>query len=173
MTELTDLAGRLLAVAKRHNLTIATAESCTAGCLATLLADAPLGGQFFHGGIVAYTKENKIAALGVAPEVLAAHTAVSPPVAAAMAIGAIERSPADIAIAITGVAGPEPDEDGNPVGLMHIAVAVRSGTIRHRECTFDAGRRDPLRLRAIQAALELAHETLEDFATLSRLGTAS
>jgi nicotinamide-nucleotide amidase len=126
------LAERVLKQAGVRGLKLATAESCTAGCLATLLADAPGGGEQFHGGSVAYSKEQKTAVLGVAPELIAAHTAVSQAVAEGLAMGVIERCPADLAIAITGVAGPEPGEDCNPVGLMHVAVARRGGNIRHR-----------------------------------------
>lgn len=88
------------------------------------------GSEQFHGGFVTYTKENKIATLGVPRELIAAYTAGSRPVAEAMAMGALDRCPADMVIAITGVAGPEPDEDGNPVGLMHIATAVRGRGMR-------------------------------------------
>jgi nicotinamide-nucleotide amidase len=150
------LAERLLGMMKERGLTLATAESCTAGCLATLLADAPGGGERFHGGFVVYTKENKTVALGVPAEVIAARSAVSQPVAEAMATGVLERCPADVAVAITGVAGPEPDEDGNPVGLMHIAVAVRGSGIRHRRHSFGEAERGELRRRAMHAALELA-----------------
>jgi nicotinamide-nucleotide amidase len=98
----------------------------------------------------------------VPPELIAAYMAVSRPVAEAMATGALERCPADLVIAITGVAGPEPDEDGNPVGLMHIAAAVRGGSVRHRSQTCRAGDRDDTRNRAVYAALELADEMLEE-----------
>ena len=156
------LAERVLKKATAAGVKLATAESCTAGRLATLLADAPGGGEQFHGGFVTYTKENKIATLGVPRELIAAHTAVSRAVAEAMATGALERCPADLVIAITGVAGPEPDEDGNPVGLMHMAAAVRGREIRHRSHTCEPGGRDETRTRAMHAALELADEVLED-----------
>lgn len=155
------LAERVLSKARAAGVKLATAESCTAGRLATLLADAPGGGEQFHGGFVAYTKENKIATLGVPRELLAAHTAVSRAVAEAMALGALKRCPADLVIAITGVAGPEPDEDGNPVGLMHMAAAVRGREILHRSQTYEPGGRDETRTRAMHAALELADELLE------------
>lgn len=161
MSELTAaLAKRVVDNAKASKVMLATAESCTAGQLATLLADAPGGGDQFHGGFVVYTKENKTAVLGVPKELIATHTAVSGPVAEAMATGTLERCPADMAIAITGVAGPDADEDGNPVGLMHIAVAMRDNGIRHRSHSFPKESRDELRALAIQAALELADELL-------------
>ena len=106
-------------------MTLATVESCTAGALAVLLADAPEAGKHFQGGFVVYTKENKTAALGVPAALIAAQSAVSSDVAKAMASGALDRCPADISVAITGVAGPEPDEDGNPVGLVYVAAAEK------------------------------------------------
>jgi nicotinamide-nucleotide amidase len=148
-------AGKLLEEAKARRLTLATAESCTAGTLALLLADAPGAAASFHGGFVAYTKENKTASLGVPAALIAAHTAVSRQVAEAMARGGIARSPADIAVAITGVAGPEPDEDGNPVGLVHLAVACRDGRVSHVERRFGEGSRDKNRALALEAALGL------------------
>ena len=161
------LAERVLNKARAAGVKLATAKSCTAGRLATLLAVAPGGGEQFHGGFVTYTKENKIAALGVPRELIAAHTAVSRAVAEAMATGALERCPADLVIAITGVAGPEPDEDGNPVGLMHMAAAARGREIRHRSHT--CGGRDETRTRAMHAALELADEVLKGIGS-SRAG---
>lgn len=120
---LAELAKRALATARRRNLAIVTAESCTAGKLSALLSEAPGAAEHLHGSFVAYTKANKVKALGVDPALLKAKGAVCPEVAMAMAEGALHRSPADVAVAITGVAGPDPDEDANPVGLVCIAVA--------------------------------------------------
>jgi nicotinamide-nucleotide amidase len=120
---LPGLAERALAAAGRRNLTIVTAESCTAGKLSALLSEAPGAGKHLHGSFVTYTKANKVEALGVDAGLLNAKGAVCREVAVAMAEGALHRSPADVAVAITGVAGPDPDEDGNPVGLVCIAVA--------------------------------------------------
>jgi nicotinamide-nucleotide amidase len=159
---LTELAERVLAKLSACGLTLATAESCTAGRLATLLADAPGAADRFHGGFVTYTKQNKSAVLGVPAELIAAHTAVSQPVAEAMATGALERCPADVVLAITGVAGPEPDEDGNPVGLMHVAVARRGGSVRHERHTFGDGGREALRARVMLAILDLAARVLDE-----------
>jgi nicotinamide-nucleotide amidase len=148
-------ADKLLEQARVRRLTLATAESCTAGSLALLLADAPGAAASFHGGVVAYTKENKTASLGVPPALIKAHTAVSREVAEAMARGSIARSPADISVAITGVAGPEPDEDGNPVGLIHLAAACRDGRVSHIERRFGEGSREKNRVLALEAALGL------------------
>jgi nicotinamide-nucleotide amidase len=159
---LAELAERVLAKLSALGLTLATAESCTAGRLATLLADAPGAADRFHGGFVTYTKHNKSAVLGVPAELIAAHTAVSRPVAEAMATGALERCPADMVLAITGVAGPEPDEDGNPVGLMHVAAVWRGRGAHHRSHAFGEGNREALRERAMAAVLNLAIQVLSE-----------
>lgn len=158
----TSLAERLLNKAAALNITIASAESCTAGRLASVLADAPGAGDRFQGGFVTYTKQNKIAVLDVPAETIAAFTAVSRPVAEAMARGALKRCPADVAIAITGVAGPEPDEDGNPVGLMHVAVVVRNGIVLHRQEHLPQADRAVLRQQAMLSALKLADTALTE-----------
>ena len=147
-------AEKVLDEARARRLTLATAESCTTCSLALLLADARDATDTFHGGFVVYTKANKFASLGV-PPALIAHTAVSREVVEAMARGGIERSPADIAVAITGVAGPEPDDDGNPVGLIHLAAACRDGRLLHIERRFGDGSRNTNRQLSIAAALGL------------------
>jgi nicotinamide-nucleotide amidase len=133
--DLEAAARRVIELAKQRSLTLATAESCTAGALVHFLAEAPGAGETLHGGFVVYSKIHKTASLGVPGELLARHTAVSRQVAEAMARGGIERSKADMVVAITGVAGPEPDEDGNPVGLVYVAVASKDGqakVVEHR-----------------------------------------
>jgi PncC family amidohydrolase len=124
-----ERAERVIAEAQARRLTIATAESCTAGAAAQLLAGAPGAGDVFHGGFIVYTKQQKTIGLGVPAGLIAEHTAVSAQVAQAMAIGAIERSSADLTLSITGVLGPDPDEDGNPVGLVYFGLAKRNGPL--------------------------------------------
>jgi nicotinamide-nucleotide amidase len=139
--DLAQLAERALAAARRGNLTIVTAESCTAGKLSALLSEAPGASEHLHGSFVTYTKANKVKALGVDAGLLKAKGAVCREVAVAMAESALHRSPADVAVAITGVAGPDPDEDGNPVGLVCIAVARDGRGPSHVERTYgDLGR---------------------------------
>jgi PncC family amidohydrolase len=116
MSELAALAEKLIKKCSERGIKLAVAESYTAGRLAVELADAPGAGQQFLGGFVVYAKELKTVVFGISPDLIAKHSAVSRPVAEAMAEGVVERSPADLGIAVTGVAGPEPDEDGNPVG---------------------------------------------------------
>jgi nicotinamide-nucleotide amidase len=166
--ELTERAAKVIRLASAAGLTLATVESCTAGALAVLLADAPDAGSTFHGGFVVYTKQNKAAALGVPARLIATKSAVSPEVAKAMAIGALDRCPADIAVAITGVAGPTPDEDGNPVGLVYIAAARRGGDPHAVEGMFEKSSRSEIRDRAMDCALELLETVLGEILTPSR-----
>jgi nicotinamide-nucleotide amidase len=155
-------AAEVIALARQCRCSIVTAESCTAGLLAAVLAEPPGAGQHLHGGFVTYTKDQKTIALGVPAEMLRRETAVSANVARAMAEGALARSGAELSVSVTGVAGPEPDEDGNPVGLVHIAAARRNGAVLHSEHRFgDIGRAAFLH-RTILAALALLQQAAGD-----------
>jgi nicotinamide-nucleotide amidase len=157
------LRSRAETVVKRaltHGVTLATVESCTAGLLAHLLSQAEGASTVLHGGFIVYTKENKSAGVGVPEELLAIHTAVSSDVARAMAAGGLARCPADLVAAITGVAGPEPDEDGNPVGLVHVAVAARHGRTKAAKHEFGKLPKQEICTAAIGAALDLLEEFL-------------
>jgi len=161
MEELRGLADALIERAKGAGLGIVTAESCTAGLMCQVLADAEGASTFFHGGFVTYTKLHKSHALGVPDTLLREKGAVCAEVARAMAEGALKQSKAGIAAAITGVAGPEPDEDGNPVGRVCLAVA------RHGFPTCDFERhydpnicRDAIRRHAVADALRAMTEAL-------------
>jgi nicotinamide-nucleotide amidase len=105
---------------------VVTAESCTAGLVAAVLSYGEKASECFHGGFVVYTKQQKSTALGVEPGALKERGSVHEIVAAQMAEGALHRSGAKIALSVTGVLGPHPDEDNNPPGLVYLAVA-RSG----------------------------------------------
>jgi nicotinamide-nucleotide amidase len=160
MTDLKALARRALELAQSKSLSIVTAESCTAGKLSTLLSEAPGAAERLHGSFVTYTKANKTRALGVPAQLLAEEGAVCREVAAAMAQGALSHSPADIAVSITGVAGPDPDEDGNPVGRVCIALARADMT---REFEYDYGNpgREAVQARAMEDALRVLIATIE------------
>lgn len=161
MEELKRLADALIERAKQANLGIVTAESCTAGLMCQALADAEGASLFFHGGFVTYTKPHKSCALGVPEALLRDKGAVCPEVARAMAEGALRHSNAGVAAAITGVAGPEPDEDGNPVGRVCIAVARRGLPTRNFERHYDPDLgRDAIRARAVADALRGMTEAL-------------
>jgi nicotinamide-nucleotide amidase len=152
--DLAAMAKKVLALACARRLGIVTAESCTSGLLANALSEAPGAAELLHGGFVTYTKANKTAALGVPADLLRTRGAVCPEVATAMAEGALARSPADVAIAITGVAGPDKDEDGNPVGLVFIAVARKSLPSAVLERRYGDLGRDAVRERAMIDALQ-------------------
>jgi PncC family amidohydrolase len=157
---LKDRAEQVSKLAKERRMTLATVESCTAGSLAHLLSQAEGASETLHGGFVVYTKTNKTMAVGVPNELIATHTAVSAEVAQAMAEGGLARSPADIVVAITGVAGPEPDEDGNPVGRVFVAAAARDG--RRRVSCHDHGKmpKDDICDAAMATALDLIEQLL-------------
>jgi nicotinamide-nucleotide amidase len=160
-SRVSELAERALAAAQRRDVSIITAESCTAGMLAVLLSEAPGAANRLHGGFVTYTKANKTRSLGVSAELLARDGAVCPDVAIAMARGALERSPATVSVAITGVAGPEPDEDGNPVGLVCIAVARRDREPLHLEKRYGDIGREQVQERAMADALDALVRVIE------------
>ena len=133
-------AEKLLAEARRKNLKIATAESCTGGLIAGLLTEIAGSSDVFERGFVTYSNTAKEEMLGVPRDLIAAHGAVSAEVARAMAQGALSHSRADLAVAVTGIAGPGGGTAEKPVGLVHIA-AARDGKIIQRESRFgDIGR---------------------------------
>jgi nicotinamide-nucleotide amidase len=136
--------------------TLVTAESCTAGLIAALLSQGEGASAVLQGGFVAYSKDHKACALGVDEQLLLRAGSVNEKVAEQMAQGALDRSPADIAIAVTGVLGPEPDEDGNPVGLVFLAGFARGGPrrlVKPQHQTLDP---DGLRRAVVLDALDLA-----------------
>lgn len=153
-------AEEIVALARRRRMTLATVESCTAGLLAHLLSKAEGASDVLHGGFIVYTKENKTAAVGVPVALIREHTAVSAEVAKAMAEGGLKNSPATLVAAITGVAGPEPDEDGNPVGLVFVAAAARDGRCKVAQHTFRETARQDVCSAAAGAALDLLEELL-------------
>ena len=148
-------AARLFKMLGQAKLSLATAESCTGGLIATILSDAPGAGDLFHGGFVLYTKAHKIA-FGIPKKLIDKHGIVSETMARAMAEGALKHCPADIAVAVTGVAGPEPDDEGNPVGLVCLAAARRGRETRSVTRRFKSEERGAIRSKAAEEALKLA-----------------
>jgi nicotinamide-nucleotide amidase len=138
---------------------IATAESCTAGLLAARLTDRPGSSAYVAGGVVAYANEAKTELLGVDPDLLAAHGAVSEPVAEAMADGALNRFGADTAVAITGIAGPTGGTDDKPVGTVCFTVRLADGETLTRTIRL-AGDRSDIRERSTTVAMHLLRRAL-------------
>lgn len=142
----------LLDICKARKLLVATAESCTGGLVAGALTDIAGSSAVVDRGFVTYTNEAKEQMLGVPAGTLRAHGAVSMPTAEAMVTGALKHSPADLAVSITGIAGPGGGTPEKPVGLVHFAAATRGGRLIHREKRFgDIGRAEVRRLSVLEA----------------------
>ncbi|HEY2072382.1 MAG TPA: competence/damage-inducible protein A [Gaiellaceae bacterium] len=152
------IEAHVLALCRAQGLTLATAESETGGLVAARLTSVPGASDVFVGSVVAYANEVKEAALGVPAELLAEHGAVSAEVAEAMARGARERLGADVAVAVTGIAGPDGGTEEKPVGLVHLHAEGPDGGAT-RELTFP-GDRESIRARSAVMALHLVRRLL-------------
>jgi len=151
--DITVMAQKMGRIAKKHGIFIATAESCTGGGIAAAITRIPGSAKWFDRGFVTYTNDAKRDDLGVADGLLEQYGAVSEPVALAMAAGALARSAADVAVAITGVAGPDGGTPEKPVGLVHLHAVSPAGD---RSAEFSLpGDRATVRARATVAALHL------------------
>src|SRR3954464_2434800 len=148
--------GRLL---RKHHGTVAVAESCTGGLVSARLTEQAGSSDFFLAGYVTYSEVQKSEVLGVSRELISKHTAVSEPVASAMADGARKKSGATHAISVTGYAGPTGGTDFDPVGTVYVGIAGPDGT-RVVRTRFGSGDRLRTRLLATQSALDLLRKTL-------------
>lgn len=157
--DLVQAAERILRRACETDLTLASAESCTGGLLASLLTDVEGCSSAFERGFVVYTEHAKTQMLGVPPALIEEHTAVSEPVARAMAEGALERSEADVALSITGYAGPGAEDQEE--GLVHLACARHDRRTIHREAHYGAIGRGGVRIEALRTAAEMIEEMLD------------
>ena len=138
---------------KSRGLTLSSAESCTGGLIAKRITDIPGSSKVFAGGVVSYTNAVKAVVLGVPQELLDKFGAVSEPVARAMAEGARRVMRTDLAVSTTGVAGPDSDGRGNPVGTVFVALASESGTVcRALKC---GGDRERVRMTAAHNAFDM------------------
>src|SRR6266480_2598505 len=131
--ELIEQATALLDLCLKKKLKIAAAESCTGGLVAATLTEIAGSSDVFERGFVTYSNEAKQTMLGVPAATLASHGAVSRETALAMATGALAQAPVELAVSITGIAGPGGAVAGKPVGLVHFAAAARSGALVQRE----------------------------------------
>jgi nicotinamide-nucleotide amidase len=155
--ELVERARALLDLCRAKKLRIAAAESCTGGLVAATLTEIAGSSDVFERGFVTYSNEAKQAMLGVPAATLASHGAVSRETALAMAQGALARAPVELAVSITGIAGPGGAVAGKPVGLVHFAAAARSGAPIHRERRYgDIGRAQVRHASVIEALAMLS-----------------
>jgi len=149
---------RLVAACREKGVTVATAESCTGGLVAGRITSVPGASAVFVGGVVGYANAVKRDVLGVPQEVLDRVGAVSADCAESMARGARERLKADVAVSVTGIAGPAGGTPQKPVGLVYLGVATASGA--RAECLRLSGDREAIRRQAVEAALEALLKTM-------------
>ncbi|HEX2136712.1 MAG TPA: CinA family protein [Microvirga sp.] len=160
--ELRARAAALIRAYVERGWMIATAESCTGGLLSGLLTEVPGSSAAVERGFVTYSNEAKAELVGVGLGLIAAHGAVSEPVARAMAEGALARSRAQVAVAITGIAGPGGATATKPVGLVHFALARTGAPTRHLERRYGDLGREGVRWSAVAEALSLLEGELGD-----------
>ncbi len=153
-SEVLRLAERVLDTCRARGWRIATAESCTGGLLAAALTAIPGSSDVVERGFVTYSNEAKSELLGVPQATIARFGAVSAEVAEAMAKGALARAPIDLAVAVTGIAGPGGGSAQKPVGLVVFGLARRGGALKSERRIFP-GDRGAVREKALLAALEL------------------
>ncbi len=161
MTAHYENAQMLLAETKARGFKVATAESCTGGLIAASLAAIPGASASLERGFVTYSNEAKTEMLGVPADLIQRIGAVSRDVAIAMAEGALAKSRADIAVAVTGIAGPDGGTPEKPVGLVHMAASRRGGATIHEEKRFgDLGRHE-IQLATVLAAFDLLKRVMD------------
>lgn len=154
MTDTRTLAETVLDLCRRRGWKLATAESCTGGMIAASLTDIAGSSDVVERGFVTYSNEAKTDLLGVPAVLIAQYGAVSEPVARAMALGALARAPVELAISVTGIAGPSGGSAEKPVGLVHFGAARKGGPVVTERLLF-TGDRDSVRAQATRRALEL------------------
>lgn len=157
---LEDDVDRLLGGACEKELSLVTAESCTGGLLASILTDVSGKAHAFERGFVTYTNEAKAEMLGVDPALLDDPGPVSEPVARAMAEGALRNSRGDLALSVTGFAGPAgPDDEP---GLVHFGLARRDGPTLHRVEHFKSESRGEVRVKCLETALQMLQAAVDE-----------
>ncbi|MEM8791138.1 MAG: CinA family protein [Pseudomonadota bacterium] len=155
MAETTSLATEILDRCIATGIRLATVESCTGGMIAAALTDIPGSSAVVERGFVTYSNEAKAELVGVPMDLIIQHGAVSEPVAIAMAEGGLRNAPVDLAVAVTGIAGPGGGSEAKPEGLVHFACARRGHTTAHARIEFGALGREEVRRRSAIQALEM------------------
>jgi nicotinamide-nucleotide amidase len=150
----------LLEALRLRHFKLATAESCTGGLIIGLLTEIAGSSDIVERGFVVYSNEAKISLLSVPQDLIASHGAVSEACARAMAEGALRNSRADIAVSVTGIAGPGGGSSAKPVGLVHFACAMRDAVTVHRCFVFAEANRHDVRMKSVVAALDLVEAQL-------------
>jgi len=156
--DLTSRAAALINHLRSKTLMLATAESCTGGLIAGLITSVSGSSDVLDCGFVTYSNAAKARMIGVPSELIAEHGAVSEQVARAMAEGSLANSAADVAVAVTGVAGPGGGSPEKPVGLVHCAAARRGLPTLHRVLRLGDIGREKVRIETVRVAVELAYE---------------
>src|SRR5262245_56606951 len=159
--ELLGAAEVLLELCKSKRLTLATAESCTGGLVAAALSEIPGSSMVFDRGFVTYSNDAKQQMLGVTPAIIETYGAVSSECAEEMAKGALAHASVDLAISITGIAGPTGAVLGKPIGLVYFCAASRSGRIIAHDCKYGEIGRANVRRESVLQALGMLQELAE------------
>lgn len=159
--DIEDQARRIVSDFSARGLMVATAESCTGGLIAGALTEISGSSAVVDRGFVTYTNQAKTDLLGVTEATLATHGAVSKETALQMVHGALFRSRAWAAVAVTGIAGPGGGSADKPVGLVHLAARSRSGTVLHREMRYGDIGRTEVRLATVRTALQMLVEAAQ------------
>jgi nicotinamide-nucleotide amidase len=160
MNDLGELADRFLKACASNKILAATAESCTGGMIISILTDIPGSSSMVDRGFVTYSNDAKIEMLGVSPVTLDAHGAVSRETALEMAVGALARSHAGIALSVTGIAGPDGGSAKKPVGLVWFGLARQGSQPIAEQHVFENRGRDFIRRESVRTALEMALKSL-------------
>lgn len=158
--ETREAALRVFELCRERGLTLTTAESCTGGLVAAAITDIPGSSDVFDRGFVTYSNNAKMALLGVGKDLLAKYGAVSAECAKAMAQGALNAAGTNVAVSITGIAGPGGGSSEKPVGLVFMAAADRTGNFHARECRFGDIGREEVRRKSVIAAFALIEELI-------------
>lgn len=153
--DIEERAASIIAAYRELDWMIATAESCTGGLIAGALTEISGSSAVVDRGFVTYTNQAKMDLIGVTTKTLESFGAVSRETALQMAKGALMRSDAEVAVAVTGIAGPGGGSAEKPVGLVHLALTTRSGLIDHRAMHYGDIGRDQVRLATVRTALEM------------------
>ncbi|MET0277871.1 MAG: CinA family protein [Pseudorhodoplanes sp.] len=159
--DIVEAARRLLEICKRKHLLVATAESCTAGLVAGMLTEVPGTSSVLDRGFITYSNQAKQDLLGVSAATLQARGAVSRETAEEMARGALAHAPVDLAVSVTGIAGPDGGSAEKPVGLVHFGAASRSGQFVHAEKRFGNIGRTEIRKQSVLQALRMLQDVAE------------